>query len=92
MLATFDLLWQLGRLGSLVLGGLAADALGIQAVYYLGGALLLLAGAIGWHGLLTRPAGAHTQRTGARCHEIGQSEIRVWMESAMRGRGFPVGE
>jgi len=61
--ATFDLLWQLGRLGSLVLGGLAADALGIQAVYYLGGALLLLAAVIGWHGLLTRPSGAHARPT-----------------------------
>lgn len=41
--ASFDLIWQLGRLTSLVAGGLAADFLGIQAVYYLGGLLLLLA-------------------------------------------------
>ena len=39
--AGFDLLWQAGRLASLVLGGMAADALGIRAVYYLGGVLLL---------------------------------------------------
>lgn len=48
--ASFDLLWQLGRLISLLVGGLLAAALGIQAVFYLGGALLLLAAAIGWHG------------------------------------------
>jgi hypothetical protein len=31
--ATFDLLWQLGRLECLILGGVLADTLGIQAVY-----------------------------------------------------------
>jgi predicted MFS family arabinose efflux permease len=45
--AGFDLLWQAGRLASLGLGGVVADALGIRAVYYIGGLLLLLAGAIG---------------------------------------------
>lgn len=49
--ASFDLIWQLGRLTSLVAGGLAADFLGIQAVYYLGGLLLLLAALIGWRAL-----------------------------------------
>lgn len=49
--ASFDMLWQLGRLASLLIGGALAAAIGIQAVYYLGGALLILAGAIGWHGL-----------------------------------------
>jgi predicted MFS family arabinose efflux permease len=49
--AGFDLLWQAGRLASLVLGGVAADALGIRAVYYLGGGLLLVAGAVGFAGL-----------------------------------------
>lgn len=49
--ASFDLLWQLGRLSSLVLGGLIADAFGISAVYYLGGTLFLLAAAVGWRGL-----------------------------------------
>lgn len=49
--ASFDLLWQLGRLSSLLLGGLIADAFGISAVYYLGGTLLLLAAAVGWRGL-----------------------------------------
>jgi MFS family permease len=53
--ASFDMLWQLGRLTSLLVGGLLATAVGIQAVYYLGGALLLLAAAIGWHGLRNRP-------------------------------------
>jgi hypothetical protein len=49
--AGFDLLWQAGRLTSLILGGIAADALGIGAVYYLGGVLLLVAGAVGFAGL-----------------------------------------
>ncbi len=45
--AGFDVLWQTGRLVSLGLGGLAADAFGIRAVYALGGALLLVAAAVG---------------------------------------------
>lgn len=45
--ASFDVFWQLGRVTSLLVGGLLAAAIGIQAVYYLGGALLLLAAAIG---------------------------------------------
>jgi predicted MFS family arabinose efflux permease len=48
--ASFDVFWQLGRLVSLLVGGLLAAAIGIQAVYYLGGALLLLAAAIGFAG------------------------------------------
>lgn len=52
--AGFDLLWQAGRLASLALGGVAADALGIRAIYYLGGVLLLVAGAIGFAGLPPR--------------------------------------
>lgn len=54
--AGFDMIWQTGRLASLGLGGAAADALGIQAVYLLGGVLLLFAGSIGLAGLrpLTR--------------------------------------
>jgi MFS family permease len=49
--AGFDMIWQTGRLASLALGGLAADTLGIQAIYALGGILLLLAGTIGLAGL-----------------------------------------
>jgi len=45
--AGFDVLWQSGRMLSLVAGGLLADALGIQAVYLLGGLLLLAAAAVG---------------------------------------------
>ncbi|CAM3755683.1 MFS transporter [Kibdelosporangium persicum] len=48
--AGFDMLWQSGRLASIALGGLAADAFGIQAVYILGGILLLIAGTIGLTG------------------------------------------
>lgn len=58
--AGFDLLWQAGRLASLVLGGVAADALGIRAVYYLGGVLLLVAGAVGFAGLPPRRASGAT--------------------------------
>ncbi|WP_406689388.1 hypothetical protein [Saccharopolyspora sp. ID03-671] len=43
-----DALWQTGRLGSLVLGGLLAYRLGVTAVYLLGAALLLTAAAAGF--------------------------------------------
>lgn len=45
--ASMDLLWQGGRLVSLAVGGLLADSYGITVVYYLGGALLLVAAAAG---------------------------------------------
>ncbi len=53
--ASFDMVWQAGRLVSLLVGGVLATTLGIQAVYYLGGALLILAAGIGWNGLRRRP-------------------------------------
>jgi predicted MFS family arabinose efflux permease len=62
--AGFDLLWQAGRLASLGLGGVAADALSIRAVYYLGGLLLLLAGAIGFAGLPPRATQRHDAQPG----------------------------
>ena len=46
--ALMDLLWQTGRLASLGVGGLLADILGIRAVYYVGGVLLLIAAAAGF--------------------------------------------
>ncbi|CCG02640.1 MFS transporter [Blastococcus saxobsidens] len=46
--ALMDLLWQAGRLVSLGVGGLVADTLGVRAVYYFGGVLLLLAAVIGF--------------------------------------------
>ena len=49
--AGFDMLWQSGRLLSLLAGGLLADTLGICAVYYLGAAFLLAAATAGWVGL-----------------------------------------
>ena len=49
--AAFDLLWQLGRLASLALGGLLADTAGIAAVYAAGAALLAAAAAVGWNAL-----------------------------------------
>ena len=48
--ALYDVLWNAARLASLGLGGLLADAVGIRAVYVLGGLLLLAAGAVGWSG------------------------------------------
>lgn len=45
--AGFDMLWQTGRLLSLLGGGLLADAVGIRAVYVVGGVLLLAAAAGG---------------------------------------------
>ncbi|MDN5749462.1 MAG: MFS transporter [Pseudonocardia sp.] len=45
--AAFDVFWQLGRLLSPLVGGLLAAAIGIQAGYYLGGALLLPAAGVG---------------------------------------------
>ena len=46
--ALMDFLWQTGRLASLGVGGLLADTLGIRAVYYVGGVLLLVAAAVGF--------------------------------------------
>ena len=45
--ASMDVLWQGGRLLSLAVGGALADLYGIEAVYYIGGALLLAAAAAG---------------------------------------------
>lgn len=46
--AAFDAIWQFGRLVSLAVGGLIADAFGIAAVYYFGAVLLLGAGGLGF--------------------------------------------
>jgi MFS family permease len=51
--ASMDVLWQGGRLVSLGAGGVLADVYGIQVVYYLGGALLVAAAAIGF--VIPRP-------------------------------------
>ena len=60
--AGFDMLWQTGRLLSLLGGGLLADAVGIRAVYLLGGLLLLSAAAVG--SLAARTAtGAHDENS-----------------------------
>ena len=45
--ASMDLLWQTGRLVSLGVGGVLAEAVGIEAVYVLGGLLLLVAAGCG---------------------------------------------
>lgn len=46
--AFYDVVWQTGRLASIGVGGVLADAFGITAVYYLGGALLIVAASVGW--------------------------------------------
>jgi len=46
--SAFDLIWQSMRLASLLLGGYLADALGIRAVFYVGGTLLLTAALTGF--------------------------------------------
>lgn len=61
--AGMDVLWQSGRLVSLGVGGVLADAIGIRAVYYLGGALLIVAGALG---LATLAPRGHSR--GTRAH------------------------
>jgi len=45
--AFYDVVWQSGRLASIAVGGVLADAIGIRAVYVFGGALLLAAGVMG---------------------------------------------
>lgn len=45
--SAFDLIWQAMRLASLLAGGLLTDTLGIRAVFYVGGALLLAAALAG---------------------------------------------
>jgi MFS family permease len=54
----YDMIWPAGRLASLIGGGLTADALGIRAVYLLGGILLLLAGALPLRRLGSGPCGS----------------------------------
>lgn len=49
--ATFDTLWQSGRLISLPAGGIIADLYGIQTVFYIGAVLLFAAAWAGWRGL-----------------------------------------
>lgn len=45
--AFYDVVWQSARLMSIGLGGVLADALGITAVYAIGGALIIVAGLLG---------------------------------------------
>lgn len=45
--SAFDLIWQSMRLVSLLIGGLLADTLGIRAVFYAGGVLLVIAALTG---------------------------------------------
>ncbi len=45
--SAFDVIWQSMRLVSLLIGGVLADAIGIRAVFYTGGALLIAAALTG---------------------------------------------
>ncbi len=45
--AFYDVVWQAARLVSIGVGGVLADAVGIRAVYVLGGTLLVAAGVVG---------------------------------------------
>ncbi|MGH3862686.1 MFS transporter [Actinokineospora sp.] len=55
--AVYDMLWQAGRLTSLLLGGLVADLAGVRVVYLAGGVLLVAAALLGLRARpLTRPA------------------------------------
>jgi len=56
--ACFDVVWQSARLVSIGVGGVLADAIGVRAVYYSGGLVLLGAAALGFlrtHGYEARP-------------------------------------
>ena len=76
--AGLDVLWQTGRMLSLLGGGLLADAVGIQAVYLLGGLLLLAAAAVGAVG-----ARAAARGTEAPATDSGKRPA-VWTEAASR--------
>jgi MFS family permease len=45
--ALLDAVWQSGRLVSIALGGVAASVFGIRPLYLAGGALLVVAAAVG---------------------------------------------
>jgi len=65
--AGFDVLWQTGRLLSLLGGGLLADAAGIRAVYLLGGLLLLAAAAVGALGVRDNGATTRARAQAGQC-------------------------
>jgi len=46
--SSFGVVWQVGRVVSVGLGGAFADAVGVRGVYVLAGMLLLAAGALGF--------------------------------------------
>ncbi|HUP70166.1 MAG TPA: MFS transporter [Acidimicrobiales bacterium] len=53
--AFYDVTWNAARLVSLGLGGLLAEAVGIRAVYVVGGVLLLAAAGVGLQSTVRRP-------------------------------------
>ena len=46
--ALIDVVWQTGRLASIAIGAGLAASIGIRALFIVGGALLILAGAVGF--------------------------------------------
>jgi MFS family permease len=64
--AGFDVIWQTGRLVSLLAGGLLLDVAGVRVVYVLGATLLLLAAAVGGAAaVLTGPSAVRSERAEA---------------------------
>jgi hypothetical protein len=56
--ALLDLVWQTGRLASIAIGAGLAASIGIRALFILGGALLILAGGVGFASLSGRARAA----------------------------------
>ncbi len=52
--ALLDVVWQTGRLASIAVGAALAATIGIRPLFVLGGALLILAGVVGFAGLSQR--------------------------------------
>lgn len=60
--SAFNVVWQAGRLASLALAGVLADAVSVQAVYVGAGALLVLAGLLGLMAMRSAPDEAASRR------------------------------
>ena len=76
--SAFDLIWQSMRLASLLLGALLADTLGIRAVFYTGGVLLLGAALTAW----PRPTRVPGPDSAVRCPRVwpcgpGRKRLRL---------------
>ncbi|MGA5191445.1 MFS transporter [Streptomyces griseoincarnatus] len=68
VLAAFDMLWQTGRLASLLVGGLLADTVGVHWVFLGGGILLLAAAALGFTTRIRPMTGAQDSQPDTTVH------------------------